>query len=587
MAVGLAWVPPASAASTPAFVQARANEVGSGTTNSLAFTTPNTAGNLIVVYAIWSNAGTATVTDSRGNAFVSAAPRTTWGTNWSSQVFVAKNIAGGANTVTATFATAINACAVIYIHEYSGLDKANPVDVTKSATGSASAMSSGAVTTTNATDLIFAGGASKGAVTQGGSGYTTRSTAFGNRTEDRNVTTAGSYTATATQNSNAWVMQLVALRADPGAPDTIPPSAPTGLTATAVSGTQVNLSWTASTDNVGVTGYKVFRNGTQIATPTATTFNDTGLTASTTYSYTVSAVDAAGNTSTPSGAVSATTAAADTQSAVPADRSGRHRRVEHPDQPGVDGVDRQRGCHGLSRVPQRDARSPPPPPRRSTTPVSPPGRPTATASRRWMRPATSRVPSATVSATTPAAADTTPPSQPAGLTATAVSGSTDQPGWTASTDNVGVTGYKVFRNGTQIATPTATTFNDTGLTASTTYSYTVAAVDAAGNTSTPSTAVSATTTGTADTTPPTITITAPAAGATRDGHRHRHGDGVRQRRCGRACSSSSTTPPSVSRTPLRRSATHGTRGARPTAPTRSRRSPGTRRATARRRPRST
>ena len=128
---------------------------------ALAFTNPNTAGNLIIVYAIWSNTGTATVTDSRGDAYVSAAPRTTWGSNWSSQVFVAKNIAGGANTVTATFATAINSFAVIYIHEYAGLDKANPVDVTKSATGSASAMSSGAVTTTNATDLIFAGGASK------------------------------------------------------------------------------------------------------------------------------------------------------------------------------------------------------------------------------------------------------------------------------------------------------------------------------------------------------------------------------------------------------------------------------------------
>ena len=150
VAVTLAWAPPASAASTPVFVQARANEVGSGTTNALAFTTPNTAGNLIIVYAIWSNTGTATLTDSRGDAFVSAAPRTTWGTNGSSQVFVAKNIAGGANTVTATFATAINAFAVIYIHEYSGLDKANPVDVTKSATGSAEAMSSGAVTTTNA-----------------------------------------------------------------------------------------------------------------------------------------------------------------------------------------------------------------------------------------------------------------------------------------------------------------------------------------------------------------------------------------------------------------------------------------------------
>jgi chitodextrinase len=88
-------------------------------------------------------------------------------------------------------------------------------------------------------------------------------------------------------------------------PDTTPPSAPGGLTATAVSTSQINLSWTASTDNVGVTGYKVERcqgagcsNFGQIATPTTTTFNDTGLTASTSYSYRVRATDAAGNLST-------------------------------------------------------------------------------------------------------------------------------------------------------------------------------------------------------------------------------------------------------------------------------------------------
>ena len=63
-----------------------------------------------------------------------------------------------------------------------------------------------------------------------------------------------------------------------------------GLTATAVSSSQINLSWTAATDNVGVTGYNVYRGGMQIATLGAvTTFQNTGLTASTTYSYTVQA----------------------------------------------------------------------------------------------------------------------------------------------------------------------------------------------------------------------------------------------------------------------------------------------------------
>ena len=174
-------------------------------------------------------------------------------------------------------------------------------------------------------------------------------------------------------------------------PDTAPPTAPANLTPTASLPTQINLSWTASTDNVGVTGYKVERCSgagctafAQIAVPTTTTFSDTGLTASTSYSYRVRADDAAGNNSSYSN---------------------------------------------------------------------------------------------TASATTPATADTTPPTAPANLTATAASAAQINLSWTASTDNVGVTGYKVERcagaactNFAQIATPTATTFHDTGLAASTSYS---------------------------------------------------------------------------------------------------------------------
>ncbi|MFA5809987.1 MAG: Ig-like domain-containing protein, partial [Thermoleophilia bacterium] len=93
-------------------------------------------------------------------------------------------------------------------------------------------------------------------------------------------------------------------------PDTTPPSVPTGLSATAVSSSQINLSWTASTDNVAVAGYRVYRGGVQIATVTlGTSYSDTGLVASTTYSYTVSSYDAAGNVSVQSSAASATTPA--------------------------------------------------------------------------------------------------------------------------------------------------------------------------------------------------------------------------------------------------------------------------------------
>ena len=93
-------------------------------------------------------------------------------------------------------------------------------------------------------------------------------------------------------------------------PDTTPPSIPTGLAATLASATQVNLSWNASTDNVGVTGYNVFRNGTKVGTSTSTSYQGTSVAAGTTYTYAVSAYDAAGNTSAQSSSVSITTPAA-------------------------------------------------------------------------------------------------------------------------------------------------------------------------------------------------------------------------------------------------------------------------------------
>ncbi|MBI2120227.1 MAG: fibronectin type III domain-containing protein, partial [Parcubacteria group bacterium] len=92
-----------------------------------------------------------------------------------------------------------------------------------------------------------------------------------------------------------------------GSTDTIAPTVPTGLSATAISSSQINLAWTASTDNVGVTGYKVFRGGVQIATVAGTSYSNTGLSPSTTYTYTVSAYDAAGNNSAQSASKSATT----------------------------------------------------------------------------------------------------------------------------------------------------------------------------------------------------------------------------------------------------------------------------------------
>jgi thermitase len=89
--------------------------------------------------------------------------------------------------------------------------------------------------------------------------------------------------------------------------DTLAPSVPSNLSAAAVTSSQVNLSWSASTDNEIVAGYNVFRNGVKIATANNPYYSNTGLTANTSYTYSVSAFDTTGNTSALSNSVTATT----------------------------------------------------------------------------------------------------------------------------------------------------------------------------------------------------------------------------------------------------------------------------------------
>ncbi|MEV4564374.1 glycosyl hydrolase family 18 protein [Nonomuraea sp. NPDC049419] len=92
-----------------------------------------------------------------------------------------------------------------------------------------------------------------------------------------------------------------------GGGDTSAPSVPGNLRSTGVTNTSVTLAWNASTDNVAVTGYEIYRGGTLLATVTGTSHTDTGLSANTSYSYTVRARDAAGNRSGTSNTVTATT----------------------------------------------------------------------------------------------------------------------------------------------------------------------------------------------------------------------------------------------------------------------------------------
>ena len=182
--------------------------------------------------------------------------------------------------------------------------------------------------------------------------------------------------------------------------DTQPPSAPSNLTVTGTTSSSVSLSWSASTDNVGVAGYDVFQGGTLSMTVSATTATITGLSPSTTYPFTVKARDAAGNVSTASNSVNATTQAS---------------------------------------------------------------------------------------------SDTQAPSAPANLAVTGTTTSSVSLSWSPSTDNVGVTAYNVFQGTTLAATVTTNSATVSGLSPSTTYSFTVKARDAAGNVSVASNAVSATT----------------------------------------------------------------------------------------------
>ncbi|MCH7541724.1 hypothetical protein IH981_03040, partial [Patescibacteria group bacterium] len=89
-------------------------------------------------------------------------------------------------------------------------------------------------------------------------------------------------------------------------PDTLPPSAPTGLKAKIVSSSRVDLTWNASTDNVAVAGYRVYRNGALRKTQTGRSYSDRSIKLGTKYTYYVKAYDSSGNVSSRSNLVSVT-----------------------------------------------------------------------------------------------------------------------------------------------------------------------------------------------------------------------------------------------------------------------------------------
>ena len=177
---------------------------------SLSFASNTVAGDFLIVgFDYGTNATPSSVTDSQGNVFTAVGVQLTSPGGSHSRVYYAKNIKGGADTVTITLSAA-SAWLEVYLSEYSGVDPVNPIDAQAGASGSTGAVSSGSATTTAAGDVIY-GYCVADATCTFGSGFTARSTFNNNLIEDEIAATAGTYSATATAN-NGWTMQMVALK---------------------------------------------------------------------------------------------------------------------------------------------------------------------------------------------------------------------------------------------------------------------------------------------------------------------------------------------------------------------------------------
>ncbi len=233
----------------------------------VTFSAAQVAGDLNVVVVGWndSTATVSAVTDKSGNTYTRAVGPTILTGVESQSIYYAKNIvaaAAGTNIVTVTFSTAA-VYPDIRILEYSGADPNNPVDVTAASSGNSATSSSGAVTTTNATDLIFGANLVQTVTSGPGTGFTKRilSSPDADIAEDEMVTTTGSYSATAPLSSGQWIMQMVAFRTPSG-----------GTSAPTVTSVTPNSGATAGGTAVTITGTN-FATGATVTFGTAAATN--------------------------------------------------------------------------------------------------------------------------------------------------------------------------------------------------------------------------------------------------------------------------------------------------------------------------
>lgn len=298
------------------------------------------------------------------------------------------------------------------------------------------------------------------------------------------------------------------------APDKTPPTAPTGLTGVSGNPTTAYLTWNAATDNVGVAGYYVFRNGVNVATTGPAYYQDSGVSEATTYTYTVQAFDLAGNVSPYSQSISVTTADT-TPPSTPTNvvaTANSCIRVTLTWSPSTDntGVNSYIVYWGLSPAALTQAGQ------TAGTTTSFTSYPLSASTTYYYAVAAtdksgnSSTMSATVSVTTPA-----PPAVPGHVTVTALATTKVSVAWSAAASGgLPVQYYHVYRGLTsssmaQVGVTSNLSYTDTSASASTKYYYAVQAADTAADLS-PMSAIISLTTPAPPAAPTGLTATAPS-----------------------------------------------------------------------------